>query len=524
MKKTIRILAVALFATGLCAFGADRCFTEEELAYMPATTQIELYKAGILSPVEVLEAQIARVQRYNGEYNTELRDLNDEIGTFNAGKVNAITFDCFAEARAQAREAEERYRNGTARHLEGITVGVKDENELAGWHVDMASIVLKGLPACTDDCPLIERLRAEGAIFVFQTTVPEFYINCMTWSRLYGVTRNPWNLYYGVGGSSGGSGAALAAGFCTLATGSDMGGPIRLPSSMCSVFGSYDPLRRVPTSEIAYETLGPMTRTFDDLVLMQNVIVGPHPKNHASLRPRLDYPVEYAPLQGTKVAVAYADDWLEGGCDPDVRAALDKVVAVLQGLGAEIKVVALGWQSDHGDLQIFNEGLLSTEMYELVEIADGQQDLVSSYVVPMCNPIDGLGPKALLKAGVLGDRIHRGVQQAVFEDGCIALVMPTLATAKVPADFLAPGADPADVDGRAVAGSEFILTPVWNLLNRYPVVDVPVALGAQNVPIGIQVVGDTYDDLAAFRVAAALSMALPQNYREGRFPDFRDQK
>ena len=90
-----------------------------------------------------------------------------------------------------------------------------------GWRVDAASLLLKDSEPRTDDEAMIQKLREEGAIFVFQTTVPEQYISPMTWSRLYGVTRNPWNLYYGTGGSSGGSGAALAAGFCTLATGSD---------------------------------------------------------------------------------------------------------------------------------------------------------------------------------------------------------------------------------------------------------------------------------------------------------------
>ncbi len=240
-------LLITLFATGASTVLAKSKFSQEELAYMPAVQLIELFQKGETTPSEVLEAQISRVKKYNGEYNVSRRDLVNELDTFNAGKVNAITFDKFDEARKLAKEADERYRNGTVRRLEGITIGVKDENEVKGWCVDAASLLLKDHEPCTaDGATMIQKLRKEGAIFVFQTTVPEQYLSPMTWSRLYGVSRNPWNLYYGTGGSSGGSGAALAAGFCTLATGSDMGGSIRLPAAMNGLYGFKPVLARKP--------------------------------------------------------------------------------------------------------------------------------------------------------------------------------------------------------------------------------------------------------------------------------------
>ena len=304
---------ITLFASGSSAVFAQSKFSQEELAYMPAVQLIELFKKGETTPSEVLEAQINRVKKYNGEYNVSRRDLVNELDTFNAGKVNAITFDNFDEARKLAKEADERYRNGSTRALEGITVGVKDDIAVKGWRVDAASLLLKDSEPRTDDEAMIQKLREEGAIFVFQTTVPEQYLSPMTWSRLYGVSRNPWNLYYGTGGSSGGSGAALAAGFCTLATGSDMGGSIRIPSAMNGLYGFKPPFGRVATSDNAYETYGPIARTFADMVLMQNVVAGPSPKIHASIRPKLDYPQEYAPIEGQKVAVAYFKNWIQGG-------------------------------------------------------------------------------------------------------------------------------------------------------------------------------------------------------------------
>ena len=128
--------------------------------------------------------------------------------------------------------------------------------------------------------PVVDLLERAGAIFHCQTTVPEFYFIGQTWSKLWGVTRNPWNLDKTVGGSSGGSGAALAAGMTTLATGSDMGGSIRIPSAFNGVYGFKPPHGRVPLTPggevMPQGTSGPMARSFADLVLMQNAMTGPH--------------------------------------------------------------------------------------------------------------------------------------------------------------------------------------------------------------------------------------------------------
>ena len=120
--------------------------------------------------------------------------------------------------------------------------------------------------------------------------------------------------------------------------------------------------------------------------------------------------------------------------------------------------------------------------------------------------------------------MHADVQKNVFCDGCIALIMPTLATPFVSPAFQASKDDGAVINGKTIHSNEILLTPVWNLLNRYPVVDIPVMLSSKRVPIGVQIVGNTFDDLAAFRVAAGLSKVIPQMFTGDRFPDFREQK
>ena len=518
-KMTVGIAAIAM---GISALAAQR-FAREELAYMPATTQIELFKAGVITPADVLEAQISRVKEFNGGYNTDRRDLKDELDTFNAGKVNAITFDNFAEARKRAKEAEARYRNGTARRLEGVTVGVKNDCDVGGWRSDEGSLSKKDIPPAEYDEDFIARLRAEGAVFVFQTTVPEFCASCMTWTRLYGVTRNPWNLPYGTGGSSGGSAASLASGFCTLATGSDMGGSIRIPASMCGVYGFKPPFGRIPCTESAYMGYGPLARTFGDMVLMQDVMCGPSDTVYGSLRPKLDYPTDYAPIKGLKVAVAYMKEWVPGGCDADVVKAMDETVKLLGRAGAEVVKVELGWKASE-ILPTYVAGILTDDVYASYPVYRERREIVCPYLGAFFDHVGKTGPQAVIAAHDLQGKLHTQLQAEVFRKGCLALVLPTLVTEHVPADIESTPEKLADVNGKPYKGLDFCLTAPFNLMNNYPIVTVPVAFSRRNVPIGVQVVGNTLDDLTAMRVAAALSRVAPRNFRDGRFPDFRSAR
>lgn len=260
-RDFLRLSAIAAIEAGLFSIGFPRSSlagapAKEGLAYLTAVEQIQYFREGALSPVDVLTAQIERINKYNGPLNTSGRELKDYL-KFN-GQVNAVTYEHFGQAMQAAKEAEKRYKSGSARGLEGVTVAVKDENDVRGWRVTMGSVLLQDAPPAGENAAIIDMLLSEGAILHIQTTVPELYIHSQTWSRLWGVTRNPWNLHYAVGGSSGGSGAALAAGFTTLATGSDMGGSIRIPASLCGLYGFKAPFGRVPTSETTFETLGPL--------------------------------------------------------------------------------------------------------------------------------------------------------------------------------------------------------------------------------------------------------------------------
>ncbi len=170
--------------------------------------------------------------------------------------------------------------------LEGVPLAVKDAQRVKGKRTTHGSLIFKDNIDDHSD-PMIERLQKAGAIIFARTTTPEFCLSGVCHSRIWGITRNPWNLDYGPGGSSGGSGAALAAGLTTLATGTDIGGSIRIPASACGIVGFKPPHGRNPDGPPAnfdrFNHCGPMTRSVADAALMQNDHIGT-----ASARPRFD--------------------------------------------------------------------------------------------------------------------------------------------------------------------------------------------------------------------------------------------
>src|SRR5262245_44055071 len=299
--------------------------THDDLYYLTAIEALTLFRQRKLSPVELMGTVISRSERLNP-------------------KINCWADTYFDEAMARAKTAEARYakRGARLRALEGLPLAVKDAQRVKGKRTTQGSLILKDHIDDRSD-PMIERLEKAGAIILGRTTTPEFCLSGVCHSRIWGVTRNPWNLDYGPGGSSGGSGAALAAGFATLATGTDIGGSIRIPASASGVVGFKPPHGRNPDGPPAsfdrYNHCGPMTRSVADAERMQSVTAGPHPLDHDSLRARERLPMNADSIKGTKIAWSIDLDYMQ--IDAEVRrntlAALDH----LKSLGADIEEVRL---------------------------------------------------------------------------------------------------------------------------------------------------------------------------------------
>ena len=181
---------------------------------------------------------------------------------------------------AAARESEARWHRGEPKGLlDGVPVALKDTLLTTGWPRLVGSRTIDPNQDWREDSPAVARLREAGALFFGKTTTPEFGWKAMTDSPLSGVTRNPWNLERTPGGSSGGSAAAVLAGICPLAVGSDAGGSIRIPAAFCGIFGLKPTFGRVATyppsafGDVAH--VGPMTRNVADAALMLDAIKGP---------------------------------------------------------------------------------------------------------------------------------------------------------------------------------------------------------------------------------------------------------
>src|SRR6202140_1661847 len=284
-----------------------------DLHYISATEAIKQFKARKLSPVELVQAVIDRAAAVEPA-------------------INAFAQTFFDEALTQAKAAEARYAgNGKPpRALEGLLVAVKEEAPITGHRHTLGSLALRDMVA-DHTAVFVQRIIDAGAIVHARTTTPEFSCMPVTWSKLWGVTRNPWNLAFAPGGSSGGSGGLLAAGSPTPPTGSDIGGSIRIPASFCGVVGFKPPYGRVPEVEIFnldhYCHEGPLARTVSDCALLENVIAGPHPSDVASLRPKLEIPDELPGIRGMRIALS-----IDLGCyavDADVvantRSAADRL-------------------------------------------------------------------------------------------------------------------------------------------------------------------------------------------------------
>ncbi len=501
-------VAGALATTALTGVGwpsaSAATFSSDELIYMPASLQLNLYRTRQLSPVEVLKAQIARHEAVNEQ-------------------VNCTTYTHFDKAMKEAQESEQRWMNGTARPLEGITCALKDEHHEKGMIVTSGSVIEKDNRKDTTD-ELTAKLKAAGAVTHIQTTVPEFYVHGLTFSKLWGVTRNPWNLAYGVGGSSGGPGAALAAGMTTIATGSDMGGSIRLPCAFNGCYGFKPPFGRISTELplSPFSGSGPMARTFDDMAIMQNVMSGQTPDAPATL-PKLEMPLDYPGIKGLRLAYSPNLNFVK--ISSETRKNVDAAAQRLRDLGATVEDIQLDMGITVEEMSdMFAKTLLSGPMGGSLETA-------------YLDRIDDMTPYAAWFLGKLKKGEYRGPQAAEFEvwmkalyariadqpwnAGYDGLVTATLNDSHTPADH-DHSLQGFEIEGETLP-TLFIssLTMPWNILNWHPVAEVPAGLTSKNMPVGMQIITKPYSDLIAFQIAHAYEGATEPLFMGNRMPDFR---
>ena len=424
-------------------------------------------------------------------------------------KINAFTERYFEEALEQAGAAEQRYAKGGSDlgPLEGLPVAIKDEPEIEGKRTTQGSLLLKDYVSERSSY-IVERLARAGAIFHARTATPEFCLLFQTHSRLWGVTRNPWNLEITPGGSSGGSAASLSAGTSTLASGSDIGGSIRQPASMCGVVGYKPPYGRVP--DLAPYNLdpfchqGPLARTVGDCALMENAISGPHPRDIATLRDTLEIPLQHDPdLRGWRVAYSIDFGYVE--VDTEVVCNTERALDVLRSQGAVVEEVKLGWTTRLDEIALKHFDLMMGGYIR--KLTKGRRDLLTDYANDYVERVGSYTADDLLEelevcAGLYDSFGPLMERYDVF-------VCPNATTTDVKADFNYLH-DRISINGRDVGPElDIAMNHQFNMLSRCPVLAVPSGRASNGVPTGIQIVGKSYDDVSVFRTGAALEAANP---------------
>ncbi len=451
-----------------------------ELFQLTATRATAMFHRRELSPVELLEAVIARTE------------ATEPV-------INAVTEQWIDEARVSAALSERRYAQGEAvRPLEGIPLMLKDEQPIAGRLLEDGSLLEKGHIADVTH-PIVDRIIESGAVIHGRTTTPEYCCAPVTHTTLWGITRNPWNPDYTPGGSSGGSGAVLAAGSTILATGSDIGGSIRIPSSFCGVVGFKPPFGRVPGlapfNSDTYCADGPMGRSVADVAMLQNVISGPWSGDAASLRPQLPVSGEPTSLAGMRIALCV--DLGGYRVDPAVEANTRAAAAALVEAGAIVEEVTLPWGPERVHETAWPH--FGAVMGPFIDsVADGDPDKTAQ-LMPYTRAFaySAANSASYIDGLVAETEFYRPFGELMMRYD--ALVCPTVAGTGLAADE--PCTDTRDVFAQ-------LMTLPFNVIGRVPVLAVPSGKAPNGVPTGVQIVGRTYDDTTVFRVGAALEREL----------------
>ncbi len=469
--------------------------TPRDLTFTPAVELLRLYRARRVSPLEVVEAALARIDAVNP-------------------KVNAIVTLVRESALADARRATAALRRGTTLPpLFGIPVGIKDVTPTRGIRTTFGSKLFE-THVPDEDALAVERLRAAGAIVIGKTNTPEFAFGPNTTNAVFGATRNPWDLSRTAGGSSGGSAAALATGMCPLAEGSDLGGSLRGPAAFCGVVGFRTTPGLVPRYPStlawdAYSVEGPMARTIADTALMLSVMAGADDRSPISydVDPRVFAKAVRSPsVKGWRIA--WTPDL--GGLvmiDDEVRRAFDEAVAVFRSIGARVEA-ACPDMSDIPEIVRLSRGIQMVARHADRVAEHGamlQEGLVE-------NTRQGLAltPREIAEGEILRSRQWQRVRE--FLETRDVWITPTMAVPAFPVEH----PHVLEINGKPVGKTmqRSFLTYAFSVMGL-SAISIPCGFSARGLPIGLQIVGKRRGEAAVLRAAAAFEAAMPW---AGRIP------
>lgn len=446
-----------------------------DLTQTPASELLPRYRNRSLSPVEVLQAVLARIHALQPRFNA-YRLVDDE------------------QALAQARAAETRWQAGQPLGpLDGVPVAFKDLLNVQGWPTRKGSLATTDTPQ-TEDSPVAARLRESGTVLLGKTQTAEFGWKGLTETRLGGVTPNAWNVAYASGGSSGGAAVAAALGLGPLQVGTDGGGSIRQPAAVNGVFGFKPSYGRVAGYPAAHNGnlfhIGPITRSVTDAALLLNVIAKPDVRDPGSLpSDGRDWTVGLNDgIQGMRIAFSPTLGHIQ--VDPGIAAIVARAVAGLQALGAHVEEADPGFPNPSSILAV----LAAERAIRL------QRDIGGNGLAQLDPDIHNAVMRALRYnlADVVEAQTQRerlSVLMRRFHQRFDLLITPVLSAPVTPLGTAPP----------SPFCSAFNLT-------QQPAASVPIGFDANGLPVGLQIVGPPHGDALVLRAARALEQSAPWSF------------
>jgi len=442
-------------------------------ADLSAAELLDLYARRSLSPVEVMQAVIARVEAWEP-------------------KLKALYAFDPDRALREAHASERRWLQGDARPLDGVPATLKENIATRGTPVPLGTAA-RPLEPAAEDAPPTARLSEDGAIVFAKTTMPDYGMLSSGLSSFHPLTRNPWDLSRTPGGSSAGAGAAAAAGYGPFHVGTDIGGSIRLPAGWCGVFGLKPSLGRVPIDPPYYgRVAGPITRTVADAALMMRSLSRPDRRDTMSLPPQdlpwLDLAIE---VKGLRLGLM-----MEAGVgldlDAEVRLVVEEAADTFAAAGAVVEPVAPF--ITRAMLDGLDDFWRQRAWADMARLAEEERGRILPYIRSWAERGRSLN----------GVQVYRGMDQmmamrhaAVAASAGFDFVLSPVSP--VPA-FAAELASPIHDPERPF---EHIGYTVAFNMSEQPAASVNAGYTRTGLPVGLQIVGQRFDDVGVLRLGRA---------------------
>jgi amidase len=470
-----------------------------DLTLLSAVTMAEQIRQKKVSPVELVEAHLEKIER-----------LNPLLNAF-------VQIDA-ERARHAARDAEIKVsRAASLGPLHGVPISIKNSISVGGLRCEVGTRLRAGFVA-TQDAPLVARLRAAGAIILGVTNTPELLMAWETDNLLYGRTNNPWDLERTSGGSSGGEAAAIAAGMSAGGVGSDGGGSIRVPAHFTGICGLKPTPGRIPSTGhfpssagpfASIGVVGPMARTVPDLRVLFEVMQGSDDGDTCAARVPLCWP---GGDEIKQLRVGYFEDDGRTPVTPEIRAAIATAANALRSAGFQVEPFRP--QGLEEARQLWWKYFVTAGAMLLRPMFKGRESDISPILKEF---LEWAATKPAHTGRTLLDTwIRRDAARAQFLTQMQRYPVLLCPAAAVPA--FRHGERSWQVEGKTVNYLDaWSYTEFFNLLGN-PAAVVPVGLSPEGLPIGVQIVGRPWEEEQVIVVAAALEKELDNQYRAPKMP------